>query len=91
MQELAWLAEPIRIWLEGGSWADISSTTGFRVIIGLTALLVPGTVIAMGLGTTEWHETPLARYFGVREKLPGEDSMWTWRARDIDGDGTPDI
>jgi len=91
MQELAWLAEPIRIWLEGGSWAQISAAPGFRILLTLSALLAPASVIMLALGDADWRETPLARYFGFEPKLPGEDSMWTWRARDIDGDGTPDI
>lgn len=91
MQELAWLAEPIRIWMEGGNWAEISSSKGFRILMMLAAVLVPSTVIAMGIGLTDWRETPLANYFGFHPKQPGEDSMWTWAARDIDGDGTPDI
>jgi hypothetical protein len=91
MQELAWLLEPIRIWLEGGTWAEISSAPGFQILIFGAAVLVPSSIIAMGLGTSEWRETPLARWFGAEQSDPGEDSMWTWRARDIDGDGTPDI
>ena len=91
MQELIWLAEPVRIWLDGGDWSEISAAPGFRFLLVVFVVLVPSSLIAVGLGTTEWRDTPLARWFGFREKLPGEDSMWTWRARDIDGDGTPDI
>lgn len=91
MQELAWLAEPIRIWLEGGTWAEISSAPGARMLMLLGAVLIPSTIIALGMGTSEWRETPLARWFGAGPADPFEDKMWTWRARDIDNDGTPDI
>ena len=91
MQELVWLLEPIRIWMEGGTWAEISAAPGFRILMILSALLVPSTLIGLGIGHTEWSETPLARYFGVQPKQPGEESLWVWRARDLDGDGTPDI
>lgn len=91
MQELLWLMEPIRILINGGEWSEASASPGFRILLVLFCLLVPATLIALGLGASEWHETPLARWLGVRQKLPGEDSMWTLRARDIDGDGTPDI
>lgn len=91
MQELAWLLEPLRVWLEGGSFAEVSATPGFNILFTLILLLVPPTIIALSLGDTDWAETPLGRYFGARQKDPGEDSMWTWKARDVDGDGTPDI
>ncbi len=91
MQELAWLLEPIRIWLQGGTWAEISAAPGFRILALLSAALVPSSLIAVGIGHTEWRETPLARYFGFEPKAPGEESMWTLSARDLDKDGTPDF
>ncbi len=91
MQELVWLSEPIRIWLEGGTWAEISAAPGFRILMTLSALLVPPSIIAVGMGLSSWRETPLARWFGYAPEDPQEAALWTWRARDIDGDGTADI
>jgi hypothetical protein len=88
MQELAWLAEPLRVWLEGGSWADIQATQGFRTLAVLAAALIPSTLIALGIGMTDWHETPLGVWFGAK---PPQDDNWAERARDLDRDGTPDF
>ena len=87
MQELSWIAEIIRVWLEGGSWADIKATQGFMYILVGAAWLVPSTVIALGIGMTDWHETPLGMWMGAR---PPDDS-WVERARDLDGDGLSDF
>lgn len=90
MQELAWLAEVIRIWLEGGTWAEIKAAPGFFMLVMLCAALIPSTLIAVGIGGwTEWRETPLAAWFGVDPRDPSED--WAERARDLDKDGTPDF
>ena len=89
MQELVWLTEPIRIWIEGGTWAEIQSARGFQMLVMLAAFLVPSTIIGLGFGMTEWRETPLALWFGVSPNDP--DGDWAERARDLDKDGTPDF
>lgn len=89
MQELAWLLEPIRIWIEGGSWAEIKSSQGFMALALLLGALVPSSLIAMGIGITSWRETPLAAWFGIGPRDP--DGDWAERARDLDKDGSPDF
>lgn len=89
MQELTWLLEPIRIWLEGGSWAEINSSRGFMSLALLLAGLVPSSLITLGIGTTEWRETPLAQWFGINPCDP--DAGWAERARDLDKDGMADF
>lgn len=89
MQELMWLLEPIRIWLDGGSWEQIKASQGFISLTLLSAILVPSSLIALGMGTTEWRETPLAQWFGIDPADP--DADWTERARDLDKDGTADF
>ena len=90
MQELAWLLEPIRIWLEGGSWREITSAPGFVLLMLTVAMLIPSSVILVGIGGwEEWRSTPLAWRFGVSPKDP--DAGWAERARDLDKDGTPDF
>ena len=88
MQELAWIAEPLRVWLEGGSFADIKATEGFHMLAMLAATLVPSTLIALGIGHTPWRETPLGAWFGAS---PPDDGDWAERARDTDKDGMPDF
>lgn len=88
MQELAWIAETLRVWLEGGSWADVQATQGFRALVLLSAAFVPSTLIALGIGMTQWHETPLGAWFGAQ---PPADDNWAERARDLDKDGAPDF
>lgn len=88
MQELAWIAETIRVWLEGGTFADIKATEGFRLVVAAAAWLVPSTLITLGIGMTHWHETPLGAWFGARS--PDRDD-WASRARDLDKDGMPDF
>lgn len=90
MQELAWLLEPLHIWLSGGSWAQIKAAPGFMMLVLLGAALIPSTIIAMGIGATEWRETPLAMWFGLGRPDPREHG-WAERARDLDGDGRPDF
>ena len=90
MQELAWLAEVIRIWLEGGSWAEIKAAPGFFMLVMLAATLIPSTLILVGIsGWGEWRDTPLATWFGFNREDP--DADWALHARDLDKDGTPDI
>ena len=55
----------------------------------LFAALVPSSLIALGIGTTEWRETPLAQWFGVNARDP--DADWAARARDLDKDGMADF
>ncbi|HYD85839.1 MAG TPA: hypothetical protein VEA80_00025 [Vitreimonas sp.] len=90
MQELAWLLEPIRIWLEGGTWAEIKASHGFRSLAVLAAILLPSTLIVLGIGgMSDWRSTPLARWLGVAQEDP--DTGWAENARDLDKDGTPDF
>lgn len=90
MQELIWLAEPIRIWLEGGTWAEIRSAHGFQMLVLLAAALIPSSIILVGIGGAhEWRESPLALWFGLGPRP--EEENWTERARDIDKDGAPDF
>ncbi len=90
MQELAWLFEPIRIWLEGGSWREISTSPGFVLLMFSVVALIPASVILVGIGGwEEWRKTPLAMRFGVSSDDP--DAGWAERARDLDKDGTPDF
>jgi hypothetical protein len=89
MQEIAWLLEPIRIWLEGGSWAEVKASQGFIALVLLAAALVPSSLIALGIGMTSWRETPLAQWFGVDPRDP--DAGWAERARDLDKDGMADF
>jgi hypothetical protein len=87
MQELSWVAEMMRIWLEGGSWADIQASDGFLSIVALAAFLIPSSLIALGIGMTDWHETPLGMWMGATP--PNEN--WVERARDLDKDGLADF
>jgi hypothetical protein len=90
MQELAWLAEVIRIWAEGGTWAEIKAAPGFFMLVMLGAALVPASLILVGIGgLEEWRETPMARWFGVSPVDP--DADWAERARDTDKDGVADF
>lgn len=89
MQELAWLLEPIRIWLEGGSWEDVSRSPGFVLLMVSIAMLVPSTLIFIGIsGWDQWRGSPLAFRLGVAED-PHDN--WVERARDLDKDGNPDF
>ena len=89
MQELAWAAEIVRIWLEGGTWDEIQAAPGFRALVLTAAFVVPSSLIVIGIaGWTEWRATPFAIWFGlVRDPEEG----WSERARDIDKDGAPDF
>jgi hypothetical protein len=89
MQELAWLAEVVRIWLEGGTWAEIKAAPGFGMLLLLAAALLPSSLIMIGIwGVQDWRRTPFAAWFGVH---PDPDAGWSERARDLDKDGTPDF
>ena len=70
MDVLAGLAELLRLWLEGASGDEIRSSRGFGVVMGLAAWLIPLTVIALGIGLTEWRETPLAVWLGCSVPRP---------------------
>ncbi|MGD9965351.1 MAG: hypothetical protein AB7T59_02415 [Hyphomonadaceae bacterium] len=89
MQELVWLIEPMRILLEGGSWAQIKGSQGFTALLLTASVLIPSSLIAVGIGTTTWRETPLAQWFGINPDEP--DADWAERARDLDKDGTADF
>lgn len=88
MQELIWLLEPVGVWLDGGSMKEIAATEGFLMLALLGAVLAPSTLIAWGMGASDWRETPLAGYFGAGED---PDEGWAERARDRDKDGLPDF
>lgn len=90
MQELAWLLEPLQIWLQGGTWAEIKTAPGFIMLILTAAALIPSTLILIGIGgTEEWRNSPLAQWWGVAPEDP--DAGWAERARDLDKDGAPDF
>ena len=90
MQGLSWIAELIRIWAEGGTWAEIKAAPGFAMLVMLAAALVPSSLILIGIGgAEEWRATPMARWFGISPVDP--DANWAERARDLDKDGQPDI
>lgn len=76
------------MWLEGASWAEISTSRGFRSLLVLACVLVPSSLVIGGIGSN-WRETPLATWFGVSPHDPDED--WAIRARDTDKDGMPDF
>lgn len=83
MQELAWIAETVRVWFEGG---DVNATFGFKMLVALSAFIAGPSLIAMAMDAA-WRETWLGRWFGA--KAPAED--WKDRACDIDKDGLADI
>jgi hypothetical protein len=89
MDLVSGLAEMLRIWIEGGSWEEIRAARGFSHVIATIAWVVPSTIIALGIGLTEWRETPLAWLLGVSPHDP--DADWAERARDIDKDGVQDF
>lgn len=89
MQELVWIVEPIKVWLHGGTLQEIIHTRGFMSLMAGAALLIPSSVIMLGIGLDDWNETPLARHLGFGPSVGDED--WAERARDIDKDGAPDF
>ena len=89
MHELAWIVEPIKVWLHGGTLQEIIHTRGFFSLLSGAALLIPSSIIMLGIGLDDWSETPLARYFGFGP--PADEGGWAERARDIDKDGAPDF
>ena len=90
MQELGWLLEPLLIWLNGGDWADIKAAPGFIALMLLGAILIPSSLIMVGIGGLgDLRRTPLAIWLGSSAHEP--EPNWTERARDLDGDGRPDF
>lgn len=87
MQELAWVAEVARVWLEGGTPAEVVATPGFGMLLALSAFVVTPSIILLGIGLTDWHETPMGRWFGAQ--APDDD--WKYRAGDVDKDGLIDF
>jgi hypothetical protein len=85
--EVGWIAEVARVWLEGGSMAEIGATPGFKLLLLMAGFVVMPSLILLGIGTTEWHESPLGRWFGA--KAP--DGDWKYRAGDLDKDGLIDF
>jgi hypothetical protein len=87
--DLIAIAEPIHILVRGGTLEQAAATEGALQVVVALAFLVPSTLIALGIGMTDWRETPLAQVLGFQPKA--DDSSWMERAADLDGDGTPDI
>jgi|CXWL01.1.fsa_nt_gi hypothetical protein len=87
MFELSLIAQPLRIWLEGGTIAEIVATPGFGILLLLAAVVIVPSLILLGIGHTNWHDTPLGRWFGAKE--PDQD--WKYRAGDVDKDGLIDF
>ena len=89
MDFLSDLAHTIRAMSEGATWAELWQVKGFQNLEMLAATIVPPTIIALGIGMTEWRETPLGAWLG----LPGkpDDEHWAERARDLDKDGLEDF
>ena len=87
MQEIA---ELVRIWLEGGSWADIRAAQGFQILVLTVCWAVPASIIAAAFGVDSWRQLPIAWVAGFRPNLADEEG-WVESARDLDKDGTPDI
>ncbi|MEQ1617336.1 MAG: hypothetical protein ABL883_03200 [Terricaulis sp.] len=54
MQELSWIAESTRVWLEGG---DLSTVFGFNMLVAFVGFIVGPSLIAVGVGAVKWHET----------------------------------
>lgn len=84
MLELSWLAESVRIWLEGG---DLRASVGFSMLVVFLAIVAGPSLLAMAIGGCAWHETWLGRWFGA--KAPDQD--WKYRAGDTDKDGLTDF
>jgi hypothetical protein len=89
---LDWLIiaiEPFHILFSGGTLQQAAATNGARWIAATLAFLIPSTLIGLGIGMTDWRETPLAQALGFRQK--DEDRSWMDRAADLDGDRQPDM
>lgn len=82
MQELVWLLEPIRVWLNGGTAEEVFATDRFQAVALLCAVLVPGTLIAMLAFGDDWRRTPLAAYLGMGRD--SEDACWPEPPPDAD-------
>lgn len=91
MDLLSWILEPLRIWLEGGSWAEISRSGGFTMLVVVICFVVPASLFALAYGVESWRKTPIGWLLGVRPEDPADDRDWLYKARDIDKDGIPDI
>jgi len=91
MDLIAWLAEPLRLWIEGAPWSAIQATYGFQTLVIVACALVPASIIALGFGVNSWRELPVAWFLGFRPTPPEDDSSWAERARDLDKDGAPDF
>jgi hypothetical protein len=87
MLELSWIAETVRVWLEGGDFAAISATPGFGLMLTLAAFVVVPSLILVSLNAAELHQTWLGKWLGAAP--PDED--WKHRACDIDKDGLADF
>jgi len=85
MQELIWLIDSVRAFFSGG-WEELQMTSSFWALMLLGAVLVPPTLIFMGIADDGFHDTPLGRWFGLED-----DDGYGWKKRpDLDGDGLPD-
>lgn len=84
MQELIWLIDSVRTLADGG-WEALQTSPSFWALMLLAAVLVPPSLIFMGMSDDAFHDTPLGRWFGI------EDDEYAWKRRpDVDGDGLPD-
>ncbi len=83
MQELIWLIDVVRAWFDGGMEAVHQEPGFWALLIGAT-LLIPPTIIFIGLTGDEFHTTPLGRWFGVE---PPDEGWPPPMSIDVDGDG----
>ncbi len=89
MDLLLALIEPVRTIVHGGEWKGLLASEGFQHLLVAMAFAIPSSLIALGIGTTSWRETPVAAWLGINSRDPAEG--WAERARDTDGDGRPDF
>ena len=90
MDFLADIAKTLRLLSEGASFEELRQAAPFQHLVILAACLIPPTVIAFGIGMTNWRETPLAQWMGFSPEEPPPDD-WAARARDLDKDGLEDF
>lgn len=98
MTEIVWLIEAARTLLDGAPLEPLFERPGFVSTMVWLAVVVPASLIALGIGLHDWGDTPLGQWFGA---APGEPARTageidadlrkyeTWR--DFDGDGEADF
>lgn len=98
MTEIIWIFEALRTLFTGGSLEPLMAKPGFASTMIWCAMVVPGSLIALGIGLHGWGDTPLGQWFGASPSAPprsiGEidadlKKYETWR--DLDGDGRGDF